>query len=94
MRTALEPFSKELQKVLEMETKENEKKEELVNEVMEKKGSEEVTCEFEDMDFEFIKNLWGKMQGLAGQDEVRGMVIKIDDALKSAESRVFNKVVN
>lgn len=47
-------------------------------------GIKEDSYEFEDGDFDFLKELWSKTNGFMGIKEARDVILKIDDALQGA----------
>jgi hypothetical protein len=99
MESVIQPFTEGLDKILhtvvsqineaekaEGEAKKNKDLEDFIN----TKGEEKVTCALEDSDFEFVKLIWSRMGSLRGDKDTRELVIKIDNAINGADGVFTN----
>jgi hypothetical protein len=98
MELSLADFNDGLKKILsivvsqlnEKERQEGEaEKQKQLEEFLNTKGEELVTCSFEDSDLEFIKSIWTRIGTFSGSKEAREAIIKIDEALNTEP--VFTK---
>jgi hypothetical protein len=70
------------------EEKDNIKIEEIKKNI-EDEDIREITCVFEDPEFNFVKSIWGQMAGFRGTDDVRSLIIKIDNAIQAVSEPIF-----
>ncbi len=103
METTLKPFADGLDKLSrilvsqlsEKAKQEGEaKKQEKIVKYFDTEGNKTANCSLEDIDFEFVKAVWSRMSTFSGAKEAREAILKIDDAIRSAEEPVFKKGVN
>ena len=100
LEQTIKPFTDEIENIVkgpiafstqEEREKLEKERDERLQKYVETEGNKIVSVNFEDVDFEFIKQVWSKMGSLSGQKEARETILKIDDAITKATEPVFTK---